>query len=127
MASIEDSVWNSALLKTAQRFTDESSIQTLGIKVLKIRQHEVDSVWNKHKPDTNLTAHDLLKKFARRHESRIAAFKELTDGLCKNDWNELSKLFREWTEGTEYQEDPCQKSTFKIYTSNTLQRALNYQ
>ena len=119
MATIEDSVWNSALWNLSERFTDESSIQTLGIKVLKIRQHEVDSVWNKHKPHTNLAAHDLLKRFARRHGSRKEAFEQLTDGLCKNDWNELSSLFREWTEGTEYQQDPCQKSTFKIYTSNT--------
>ena len=120
MATIEDSVWNSALLKTAQRFTDESSIQTLGIKVLKIRQHEVDSVWNKHKPNTNLDAHELLKKFARRHETRKEAFKELTDGLCKNDWNGRKKL-------STTVRIHVKRVTFKIYTSNTLQRTLNYQ
>ena len=121
MASVQDSAWNSALLNLSGHFTDQSMVQTLGVKVLKFPQHEVDSIWNKHKPDANLAAQELLKKFARRYERRMEALKEIRDGFCKNDWNQLSKRFREWVEGTDYQEELSQDSTFKIYTLNTLE------
>ena len=120
MASIQDSAWNSALLNLSRCFSDESMVQTLGAKVLKFRQHEVDSIWNKHKPDANLAAHELLKKFARRYESRRETLKKIADGLCKNDWNQFSKLFRERVEGTDNQEELSQDSAFKIYTLNTV-------
>ena len=120
MASIQDSAWNSALLNLSRCFSDESMVQTLGVKVLEFPQHEVDSIWNKNKPDANPAAHELLKKFVRRYESRREALKEIADGLCKNDWNQFSKLFREWVEGTGNQKELGQDSTFKIYTLKSL-------
>ena len=112
MASIQDSAWNSALFNLSERFTDESSVQTLGIKVLKIRQHEVDSVWNKHKQNANLAAHELLKNFARKYESRQKAQKDLQDGLRKVNLNHLARLFEQWMEGPDGQAGLTQESTY---------------
>ena len=111
MASIEEAAWNSALLNMSRKFTDESMVQTLGLQVLKLPEHQVDSIWNEHKPDTNPAAHELLKKFAQKYESRQEAYKDLRDGLCKRDLNHFARLFEQWLEGIDDQGDLSREST----------------
>ena len=120
MASIQNSAWNSALLNLSERFTDEGMVETLGIHVLKLPEHQVNSIWNKHKQNANLTAHELLKNFALKYESRQEAYRHLRDGLCKMDLNNLARLFEQWVEEQGDQVGLTQQSTYKIYMYLTL-------
>ena len=115
MAPIQDSTWNSALLKLSHKFTDDGMVQSLGLQVLKLLPHEVDTALNKHKPAATLAAYDLLKKFALKYESRQKAQKDLQDGLRKVDLNHLARLFEQWVEEQGDQASLTQESTYKIY------------
>ena len=81
MSLQDDHIWN-----LAQRFMNESEIWTLGLQVLKLPEHQVASVWNKHKPDANLTARELIQKWLLdlQHENRAEAYTSLSSSLMKN-------------------------------------------
>ena len=115
-ASIKDSAWDSALLHLSRRFSDQSMVKTLGLQVLKLPEHQVDSIWNKHKPDANLAAHDLLKKFAVKYERRQEAFRDLGGRLRNNKMAYFARLFKDWVEGLGDQSDLTQESTYNIHT-----------
>ena len=95
MSLQDDHIWN-----LAQRFKDESEILNLGLQVLKLRAYQVDSIWNKRKPDANLTARELLQKWLLQFENRTEAYMSLYDALTKNDMNQLAALLRKWVEGS---------------------------
>ena len=88
----DDHIWN-----LAQRFVEESEIWTLGLKVLKLPEHQVASIWN-HKPDANLAARELLQKWLLQHESRTEAYSFLYDGLRNNTMNQRAALLKKWVE-----------------------------
>ena len=90
----DDHVWN-----LAQRFVEESEIWTLGLRLLKLPEHQVASIWNKHKPDANLAARELLQKWSLQYESGAEAYKSLYDGLTKNGMNQRAALLKKWVEG----------------------------
>ena len=93
MSLQDDHIWN-----LAKRFKDQSEILNLGLQVLKLREYQVDSIWNKHKPDANLTARKLLQKWLQQFKSRTEAYTSLHDALTKNDMNQLATLLRKWVE-----------------------------
>ena len=90
----DDHIWN-----LAQRFTDESEIWTLGLKVLKFEEHQVASIWNKHKQDANLTARDLLQKWLQQFKIPTEAYMSLYDALTKNGMSQRARLLKQWVEG----------------------------
>ena len=94
-------LWNSALLNLSRHFTDESMVQILGLQVLKLPEHQVASIWNKHKPNANLAAHELLKKFELKYKNHQEASYDLLEGLCKNGLNKFASLFEQWLEGND--------------------------
>ena len=94
MALQDGHIWN-----LAQRFTDESEIWNLGLQVLKLREHQVASIWNKHKPAANLAARELLQKWSLQFETRTEAYMSLYDALTKNDMNQLAAHLRKRVEG----------------------------
>ena len=115
MASIQDSGWNSALLNLSERLTDQSMVQTLGIQVLKLSEHQVNSIWNNQRQNAYLTIHELLKTFALKYESRQEAYRDLQDGLCRTDLKHIARLFEQWVEEPDDQAGITQDSTYKIY------------
>ena len=96
MALQDDHIWN-----LAQRFVNQSEIWTLGLQVLKLREHQVASIWNKHKPDANVVARELLEKWLLdlQHENRTEAYMALQNALTKNGMNLRALLLKEWVEG----------------------------
>ena len=97
--SLQDShIWN-----LVERFVDESEVGTLGLNVLKLPEHEVASVWNKHKPDANLTARELIQKWLLdlQHENRTEAYTSLSSSLMKNHMSQRAGLLKQWVAGIE--------------------------
>ena len=94
MSLQDDHIWN-----LAQRFKDESEILNLGLQVLKLREYQVDFIWNKRKPDANVVARELIQKWLLQFETRAEAYTSLHDALRKNDMNQLAALLRKWVEG----------------------------
>ena len=110
MALQGDHIWN-----LAQRFVDESEIWNLGLQVLKLPQHQVASIWNKHKPDANLTARELLQKWSLQYESHPEAYTSLYVALTKNSMNQRAQLLKEWVEGAGMnQTNLTAQSTYQI-------------
>ena len=90
----DDHIWN-----LAQILVEESEIWTLGLKVLKLPEHQVASIWNNHRPDANLAARELLQKWSLQYESRTEAYRFLYDGLTNNGMNQRAALLKKWVEG----------------------------
>ena len=91
MSLQDDHNWN-----LAQRFVNESEIWTLGINVLKLPEHQVASVWNKHKPDANLAARELPQKWFldRQHKNRTEAYMCLSSALMKKHMSQRAGLLK---------------------------------
>ena len=90
-----DHIWN-----LAQRFVDESDVWTLGLNVLKLPEHQVVSIWHKHKQNANLTARELIQKWSLQFESQTKAYTSLYDALIGNDMSQRAGLLKQWVAGT---------------------------
>ena len=88
------------ILNLAQRFRNEAEIWTLGLNVLKLREHQVASIWNNHKPDANSTARELIQNWSLQYETSTEAYMSLHDARTKNGMNQRARLLKQWVEGT---------------------------
>ena len=91
-----DHIWN-----LAQRFVDESEVWTLGLNVLKLPEHQVASIWHKHKQNANLTARELIQKWSLQYETCTEAYTTLHDALIENDMSQRAGFLKQWVAGTE--------------------------
>ena len=87
MSLQDDHIWS-----LAQRFTEESEIWTLGLKMLKLPEHKVASIWHNRKHNANLTARELLQKWLLQYEDRTEAYTVLCDALVENNMSERAAL-----------------------------------
>ena len=90
----DDHIWN-----LAKEFPEEHEIWNLGLQVLTLPGNQVASIWNKHKPEANLAARELLQKWSSQYESRREAYTCLYHALTKNGMNQRARLLKQWVEG----------------------------
>ena len=96
MSLQDDHIWN-----LAQRISHEAEIWTLGHQALKLSGNKITSIWNKHRPDTNLAAHELLQQWSLQYETQTEAYTSLCSALEEAELGHLAAHLREWVEGSQ--------------------------
>ena len=90
----------SHLLNLSQRIASSDDYQNLGLKILELPSHQIDSVWTKHRPDANQAAHELLKVWFKKQEDGTEAFHTLHAALTRWEMNQHAIELKQWVEGS---------------------------
>ena len=88
------------LLELSKRIASADEYLDLSIKVLGLPDHQVESIWNKHRPDTNQAAYDALKTWFKKQPNAYKAFSSLHTSLQSCEMSQLAIRLEEWTEST---------------------------
>ena len=110
MSLQDDHIWN-----LAQRFVEESQIWTLGLKVLKLPEHQVASIWHIHKQNANLTARQLLQKWSLQYKDSTEAYTTLCDTLEEAGLGHFVAHLREWNKEIRPPSDLTEKRMYLAY------------
>ena len=91
------------ILDLSKRITCPDDYLDLGIKVLRLPDHQVDSVWTKHRPDVNLAARELLQIWKKKQTNPREAFNNLCTALQQCEMNQLVAELTQWVKNTTVQ------------------------
>ena len=78
------------LFKFSKYFTDENAVKELGINILNLKEHQVNTVLNKnHGKNITNAAHDILVIWRNQYEDTEKACNDLLKSLEKNKKGKL--------------------------------------
>ena len=95
---ISGQITDSSVVELSQRITCESELIDLGINVLNLPEHTVQSALYEKK-ETQSAAFKLLTTWLHQQTSRHDAYNTLHSALKKADHNELAAQLKRWVEG----------------------------
>ena len=110
MSLQDDHIWN-----LAQKITNEAEIWTLGLQVLKLLGDKIGSIWNKHKPDTNLAARELLQQWSLQYKTQTEAYTSLCSALEEAELADLAAHLRGWVEGAQTTSGLKEERVYLVY------------
>ena len=104
---------DSHILDLSKRISCPDDYLDLGIKALRLPDHQVDSVWTKHRPDVNLAARELLQIWKKKQRNPGEAFNNLCTSLQQCEMNQRVAELTQWVKNTTLQFTDAKTRTYK--------------